>query len=70
MCMMVAGTGVAGYVNGSCSIAQFNGPTAIAVDVAGNIYVADTKHELSKNDIEVLTNAITPILKIAYINQH
>ena len=34
------------------------------------IYVADTKHELSKNDIEVLTNAITPILKIAYINQH
>lgn len=34
------------------------------------IYVEGTKHELSKNDIEVLTNAITPILKIAYINQH
>ena len=34
------------------------------------IYVAGTKHELSKNDIGVLTNAITPILKIAYINQY
>lgn len=41
---VIAGTGVAGYVNGASSVAQFNGPTAIAVDVEGNIYVADTNN--------------------------
>jgi len=37
-----AGTGVAGYTNGGPTVAQFNQPTAIAVDMAGNLYVADT----------------------------
>lgn len=32
------------------------------------VYVERTKHELSKNDIAVLTNAITPLLGIAYTN--
>ena len=51
---VIAGTGVAGYVNGASSIAQFNGPTAIAVDVAGNIYVADTNN----NAIRVLSRTV------------
>uniref|UniRef100_A0A6C0DJX4 Uncharacterized protein n=1 Tax=viral metagenome TaxID=1070528 RepID=A0A6C0DJX4_9ZZZZ len=37
-----AGTGVAGYRNGGPRVAQFNRPTAVAIDMAGNLYVADT----------------------------
>lgn len=51
---IIAGTGVAGYVNGASSVAQFNGPTAIAVDVEGNLYVADTNN----NAIRVLPRIV------------
>jgi len=51
---VIAGTGVAGYVNGASSLAQFNGPTAIAIDVAGNIYVADTNN----NAIRILPRTV------------
>ena len=37
-----AGTGVAGYKNGGPTNAQFNRPTAVAIDLSGNLYVADT----------------------------
>jgi len=37
-----AGSGVAGYRDGGPTVAQFNHPTAIAADLQGNIYVADT----------------------------
>lgn len=39
-----AGTGVAGYANGACSTARFNRPTALAVDIEGNLYIADTNN--------------------------
>lgn len=37
-----AGTGIAGYKNGGPSNAQFNQPTAMAIDSKGTLYVADT----------------------------
>ncbi len=36
-----AGTGTAGYLDGVASVAMFNGPQGVAVDGAGNVYVAD-----------------------------
>ena len=43
----LAGTpGVAGDADGRGSAASFNGPHGIALDKAGNVYVADTKNNL------------------------
>jgi len=39
----LAGTGTAGFANGAgITEAQFNRPTGVAVDLSGNLYVADT----------------------------
>lgn len=41
----VAGDGTAGYADGPAAQARFNGPIGVAVDVAGNVYVADTYND-------------------------
>lgn len=41
-----AGSGQAGHTNGTGSAASFNGPAGIAVDAAGNVYVADEYNSL------------------------
>jgi hypothetical protein len=42
----VAGTGFAGAVNGTGTGASFNGPHGVAVDAAGNMYVAEGLNHL------------------------
>ena len=45
----LAGTDLAGYADGAGALAQFNYPRGLSVDIAGNIYVADTNnHKIRK----------------------
>jgi sugar lactone lactonase YvrE len=39
-----AGSGILGLVNGADSVAQFAGPTGVAVDLQGNLYVLDAQN--------------------------
>lgn len=41
----LAGDGAAGFRDGAAQQAQFNGPIGVAVDKAGNVYVADTYND-------------------------
>jgi len=44
--IVLAGTGELGYRNGHANIAQFSGPSAVAVDAKGNVIVADSGNDL------------------------
>jgi serine/threonine-protein kinase len=45
----IAGTGVAGDTDGNSAVATFNSPLGLAIDKAGNIYVADiTNNKIRK----------------------
>lgn len=41
----LAGTGHPGYLDGPAKLAEFNGPVGLAVDRAGNVFVADTYND-------------------------
>lgn len=54
-----AGTGSSGFVDGIGSIAQFNSPSAIAIDAAGVLYVADLlNHSIRKIESGGMTTTI------------
>lgn len=42
---ILAGDGTAGFRDGAAGQARFNGPIGVAVDKAGNVYVADTYND-------------------------
>jgi sugar lactone lactonase YvrE len=42
----LAGNTTAGYVDGAATVAEFNSPAAVAVDAAGNVYVADYNNNM------------------------
>jgi sugar lactone lactonase YvrE len=45
----LAGTGVAGFLDGLAASAQFNSPTGVCIDDSGNVYVADfLNHRIRK----------------------
>ncbi|MCE3227549.1 MAG: Serine/threonine-protein kinase PknD [Bacteroidetes bacterium] len=45
----LAGTGVAGYLDGAAASAQFNNPTGVCADDSGNVYVSDFQnHRIRK----------------------
>jgi DNA-binding beta-propeller fold protein YncE len=49
MVTTVAGTGTPGLMDGPMSVAQFNHPCGVAIDLAGNIYVTDRdNHRICK----------------------
>ena len=49
MVSTLAGSGTSGYADGTGTSAQFNSPIGVAVDGAGNVYVADRyNHRIRK----------------------
>lgn len=45
----LAGTGIAGFVEGAGSVARFNSPYGLALDSSGNVFVADSaNHRIRK----------------------
>ncbi len=59
---LVAGTGATGYTGdgGLAADATLNAPTAIAVDIAGNVFIADTGNYAIRR-VDAVTGVITTI---------
>lgn len=57
VCTTIAGTGTAGNdIDGTNTVAQFNDPSGVAADAAGNVYVADTFNNVIRKLTPVGTN--------------
>lgn len=55
----LAGTGQAGQRDGAAAQAQFNGPTGVAVDWQGNVYVSDTYNDqIRKIDMQGMVTTL------------
>jgi len=54
----LAGSGTGGFANGTGTTAQFNNPHGVAVDSAGNVYVADSGNNRIRK-IEVAKAVLT-----------
>jgi sugar lactone lactonase YvrE len=57
----VAGTGTAGYSgdNGPATKAELNDPTSVAVDFAGNLFIADSKNNVIREVFKATSTIIT-----------
>jgi hypothetical protein len=59
----LTGSSTAGFSDGNATDARFNGPTGIAVDQSGNIFIADTENDVIRRlaaDGSVVTIAGSP----------
>ena len=54
----VAGTGHGGFLDGPAAIAEFKQPSAVAVDAAGNVWVADTMN----NSLRLITTGSSSVV--------